>query len=42
MAGLSKKNHLLDENVNETVLKWFQELDSDASDVGSASENENI
>lgn len=42
MAGPSKRIRFSDNDFEETALKWFYELDSDASDIGSASENENI
>lgn len=42
MAGPSKRVRYGDKDFDETALKWLEEVDDDASDIGSASENENI
>lgn len=42
MAGPSKRIRFSDPNFEETVMKWYNELDDDASDVGSGSDDEYI
>nr|CAH7740482.1 unnamed protein product [Callosobruchus chinensis] len=42
MAGPSKRVRYGDDNFEETVLKWYTELDDSASDIDSASEDEYI